>query len=37
MSNYIKGFNVNQMSFTPFSLDEMIEEDNPVRGIKYNC
>lgn len=33
MSNYIKGFNVNQMSFMPFSLDEMIEEDNPVRGI----
>ena len=33
MSNYIKGLNVNQMSFMPFSLDEMIEEDNPVRGI----
>ena len=33
MSNYIKGFNVNQMSFMPFSLDEIIEEDNPVRGI----
>ena len=33
MSNYIQGLNVNQMSFMPFSLDEIIDGDNPVRGI----
>lgn len=33
MSKYIEGFNTNQYSLFPVSFDEMVEEDNPVRGI----
>lgn len=33
MSKYVEGFNTNQFSFVPVSFDEMIEVDNPVRGI----
>lgn len=33
MGKYVQGFNVNQMSFLPLSFDEMIDEDNAVRGI----
>ena len=33
MSRYADGFNSNQYSFFPISLDDMIDEDNPVRGI----
>ena len=33
MSKYIEGFNVNQYSLFPVSFDEMLDEDNPVRGI----
>lgn len=33
MSKYIEGFNTNQYSFFPVSFDEMVEENNPVRGI----
>lgn len=33
MSRYVEGFNSNQYSFFPISLDDMIDEDNPVRGI----
>lgn len=33
MSKYIEGFNRNQYCFFPISFDEMVEEDNPVRGI----
>ncbi len=33
MSKYIEGFNENQYSFFPISFDEMVEADNPVRGI----
>lgn len=28
-----QGFDVNQMSSLPLSFDEMIDEDNAVRGI----
>ena len=33
MSRYINGENRNQLKMMPISLDEMIEEDNPVRVI----
>ena len=33
MGKYVQGFDVNQMSFLPLSFDEMIDEDNAVRGI----
>ena len=33
MSKYIEGFKTNQYSLFPVSFDEMVEEDNPVRGI----
>lgn len=33
MGKYVQGFNVNQVSFLPLSFDEMIDEDNAVRGI----
>ena len=33
MSKYIEGFDTNQYSLFPVSFDEMVEEDNPVRGI----
>ena len=33
MGRYVQGFDVNQMSFLPLSLDEIIDEDNAVRGI----
>ena len=33
MGRYVQGFDVNQMSFLPLSFDEMIDEDNAVRGI----
>ena len=33
MSKYIEGFNTNQYSLFPISFDEMVDEDNPVRGI----
>lgn len=33
MGRYVQGFDVNQISFMPISFDEMIEEDNAVRGI----
>ena len=33
MSRYADGFNSSQYSFFPISLDDMIDEDNPVRGI----
>ena len=33
MSKYVEGFNTNQFSFLPVSFDEMVEADNPVRGI----
>lgn len=34
MGRYVQGFDVNQMSFLPLSFDEMIDEDNVVRGIR---
>lgn len=33
ISKYIEGFNTKQYSLFPVSFDEMVEEDNPVRGI----
>ena len=33
MSKYVEGFDVNQLTFFPMSFDDMIDEDNPVRGI----
>ena len=33
MGRYVQGFDVNQTSFLPLSFDEMIDEDNAVRGI----
>ena len=33
MSRYVEGFNSSQYSFFPISLDDMIDDDNPVRGI----
>ena len=33
MGKYVQGFDVNQISFLPLSFDEMIDEDNAVRGI----
>ena len=33
MGRYVQGLNVNQTSFLPLSFDEMIDEDNAVRGI----
>lgn len=33
MGKYVQGFDVNQISFLPLSFDEMIDEDNVVRGI----
>ena len=33
MGRYVQGFDVNQMSFLPLSFDEIIDEDNAVRGI----
>ena len=33
MGRYVQGFDINQISFLPLSFDEMIDEDNAVRGI----
>ena len=33
MSRYVEGFNSSQYSFFPISLDDMIDDDNPVRWI----
>ena len=37
MSKYVEGFDVNQLTFFPMSFDDMIDEDNPVRGISPIC
>lgn len=33
MSKYVEGFDVNQYTFFPMSFDDMIDDDNPIRGI----
>lgn len=33
MSKYVEGFDVNQLTFFPMSFDDMIDDNNPVRGI----
>lgn len=33
MSKFVEGFDVNQLTLFPMSFDDMIDEDNPVRGI----